>query len=148
MRIQKNNSMQPVRIGALSGALAGVLVAATLFVDYGPGAQLKVVARWFGLDFGGIGLLTGSLLMIALGAAFGALFGLYQRTATFNPTRAIIAGLITGGVWFIVVAVLFGALIRGVALSPYSALLFLILALLYGAVLGNLFVVFRERAER
>jgi hypothetical protein len=139
--------MTSTQRGGLAGAIGGVIVAAALFVDYGPGANLHQVARWFGVDFGAAGLALGAVILALFGALFGALFSrAASRWGAVTLGRAVLAGVVTGIVWWIIVPVLFGSVVRQQPVSLYGMLFFLALALLYGVVLGNVFVTLQERA--
>src|SRR5262249_32231387 len=141
--------MRATRCGGLAGALGGVIVAAALFVDYGPGANLEQVARWFGLNLGSVGPALGALMVVLVAALFGLLYGrITPRLGMRSLPRAVLVGMVTGIVWWVVVPLLFGSLVRQQPLTLYGMLLFLALALLYGVVLGNLFVSLPERRSR
>jgi hypothetical protein len=145
--------MAPLRLGALSGAIAGLVIAAALFVDYGPGTSLSQVARWFWLDAAGV--VSGALLLVALGSLFGLLFArglalpgraLVGREIAIE--RALIVGLVTGALWWLVVPLLYAGLIRQMPLSPYSTMLFLAIGLLYGAITANVYVALASRVRQ
>ena len=139
--------MTSTQRGGLAGAIGGVIVAAAFFVDYGPGASLHQVARWFAVDFGAAGLALGAVILVLLGALFGALFGrAVARWGTVTLGRAELVGVVAGIVWWVIVPMLFGSVVRQQPVSVYGMLLFLALALLYGVVLGNVFVTLQERA--
>jgi hypothetical protein len=125
--------------GVLAGAFSGLLIAVMLFVNYGPGNELGFVARWLGLGSFPQAKLLGFVLVVASGALFGLLFGLFMSRSRFNLLRAVLAGLLTGLLWWLVLPVLFGILIRRESLALYTLLLFLVLGLVYGIVLSHVY---------
>src|SRR6266568_3038085 len=127
---------QDLSEGARAGALSGLLIAFMLFVNYGPGNELGFVARWLGLGSFPQTKLLGFVLVVASGALFGLLFGLLMSRSRFDFLRIMLFGLLTGLLWWLVLPVLFGLLIRRESLALYTLLLFLVLGLLYGLVLS------------
>lgn len=124
--------------GLRAGALAGLLLVGLLFVDYGPATNLSTVARWFALDGQPWSKVVGALLLVVLGSLFGSVFGMIVRRPA-SLSRSVLAGLVTGlGFWVILVLLLSTAL-RHIQQSPYGMLSWLVISLIYGLALGSLF---------
>jgi uncharacterized membrane protein affecting hemolysin expression len=62
-------------------------------------------------------------------------------------SQTILAGLGMGAIWWVVVVLLLGTVIRQIQQSVYGMLLFLVVSLLYGLVLGSLYVQLPQRKE-
>src|SRR3989442_3258046 len=90
------STMNNIRKGLFAGLIAGLVLAMLYAVDYGPGAQLHTVAKWFALDSKNAGEYIGFVLLLILGALFGLAFGAWQRGKVITLTRAIASGLILG----------------------------------------------------
>ncbi|MFL5624936.1 MAG: hypothetical protein ACJ788_05005 [Ktedonobacteraceae bacterium] len=138
--------MNHLRRGLVAGVFAGLLVALALFVDYGPGANLSTIAHWFALVGTGADKLIGFVLLLLLGAAFGLLFGVVVGRRVFTMDQLVLAGLVTGFVWWVVL--LLGTVIRQMQQSVYDMMLFLVISLLYGLALGSLYVQLPQRKVR
>jgi len=131
--------MQSIRRGLLAGTLAGLLLVGLLFIDEGPGNQFSLVARAFALgdDSGSKGV--SALLLIGLGGLLGGLFGLLLRHRAVSHAQSLCAGLVVGVGWWVVLFGLLGALVQRLPFSLYSLLLYLVLSLVYGMILGSLY---------
>ncbi len=128
-----------IRHGATSGALAGLFLGILFFVDYGPGGSLLKSASWFGLSHSGGAKWFGFLILIALGALFGLLFGILQRNRPIELGRSLIVGLAMGLSWWLIVVLLIGTGINHVTLNLGGFLYSFTMLLLYGILLGSLF---------
>ncbi|HEY7417616.1 MAG TPA: hypothetical protein VH593_20705, partial [Ktedonobacteraceae bacterium] len=76
--------------GVSAGALAGLLLAGILFVDYSPGGNLAQVARWFSLGESSASQLAGMLLLVIVGALFGGVLGLITGRRTISFTQIVL----------------------------------------------------------
>ena len=134
--------MHTLRQGAVAGLLAGLVLAILGFVDYGPGNTLGAVARWLVLDNRTTGRLAGFLMLIVLGGLFGLLFGFLQRNREVTLSRSLVLGLAVGAAFWLIVTVLFGAVIfhakfdLGITFGLFQAL---VLLLVYGTILGTIY---------
>ncbi len=143
--------MDSLRKGLFAGLTAGLVLALLYCVDYGPGTNLHTVAKWFGLDSKDAGGYIGFVLLLILGALFGLAFGAFQRGVGYlSPrqgsrfiastlTRAIIAGLILGVAWFVILVLLLGTIVGHVTPGPYGFMLFIVTSLLYGLLVGYMY---------
>jgi len=77
--------------------------------------------------------------LLALGAVFGVLFGAVAGRWAATLSRSILAGLVTGVIWWAGIVWLLGTVIRHGHQSPYGVMLFFMSSLLYGLVLGSLY---------
>lgn len=136
--------MDSLRKGLFAGLTAGLVLALLYCVDYGPGTNLHTVAKWFGLDSKNAGGYIGFVLLLILGALFGLAFGAFQRGVGTQfiasaLTRAIIAGLILGVAWFVILVLLLGTIVGHVTPGPYGFMLFIVTSLLYGLLVGYMY---------
>jgi uncharacterized membrane protein YkvI len=131
--------MDSLRKGLFAGLTAGLVLALLYSVDYGPGTNLHTVAKWFGLDSKDAGGYIGFVLLLILGALFGLAFGAFQREREVTLKSAIIAGLILGVAWFVILVLLLGTTVGHVTLGPYGVMLFIVTSLLYGLLVGMLY---------
>src|SRR6266705_778288 len=88
--------------GVLAGTFSGLLIAVMLFVNYGPGNELGFVARWLGLGSFPQAKLLGFVIVIASGALLGLLFGWLLSRVHFDLLRIMLAGMLTGLLWWLV----------------------------------------------
>ena len=136
--------MDSLRKGLFAGLTAGLVLALLYCVDYGPGTNLHTVAKWFGLDSKDAGGYIGFVLLLILGGLFGLAFGAFQRGVgtrfiASTLTRAIIAGLILGVAWFVILVLLLGTIVGHVTPGPYGFMLFIVTSLLYGLLVGYMY---------
>ncbi len=131
--------MKALREGTISGLLVGVLLGVLFFVDYGPGGALGRIAAWFGLDNPATGRLIGFFLLIVLCSLFGLLFGVWQRNQALTLPRTLIAGLVTGVIFWILIALLLGTVIHHRKLDFSEFLYGFVMLLVYGALLGSVY---------
>jgi hypothetical protein len=139
--------MMHIRRGLVAGFLAGSLVALLFFVDYGPGANLATIAHWFALAGTGVDKLLGFVLLSILGAIFGLLFEAIFGRWVSTMSQVMLAGLATGVVWWVVVFLLLGTVIRHHSQSMYGMMLFLMVSLLYGLALGSFSLSLPQRED-
>ena len=137
-----------VQHGVRAGALAGLLLVGMFFVDYGPATNLVMVAHWFALDGNAWSKLIGALLLVVLGALFGGLFGVVVHTRSLSFPQSVFVGLVTGLLWWVVLVLLLGVVVRHIQQSLYATLFWLVVSLLYGLVLGSLFEQFQHGEMR
>jgi hypothetical protein len=126
--------------GLRAGALAGLLMVGLFFVDDGPATNLSMVAHWFALDLGTWSKLIGAILLVLLGMLFGGLMSAFTRTRSLSLVQGLAVGVVTGLLWWAVLVLLLGTLIRHTQQSPYGWLFWFVTSLLYGLVLGGLYV--------
>lgn len=139
--------MRHIVRGLAAGLLAGLIVAALYFVDYGPGNDYYGVANWFALGTKDTGKFAGFFVIIILGLVFGFIFGLLAgNRLTFG--RAIVTGLALGIAWWVIFALLVASVVGHVAIAHLTLGTFLypfMLCLVYGLLLG---VIFFQRTVR
>lgn len=135
-----------LRQGMLAGLCAGFFAALLFVVDYGPANSLHRVASWLALDSPAVGRFVGFLLMLILGAIFGALFVILGRERAVTLGRMLGLGLLTGVIWWVVVVLLLGAVINHVGLDFGSWLFSFIPLLVYGLLLSSLSFQWRQHA--
>lgn len=138
-------TMRTLRQGLLAGLCAGFFAALLYIVDYGPANSLHIVARWLGLDSPATGKLVGFVLMLLLGAIFGALFGLVTRRRSIALGHSLLLGLLTGAMWWIIVVYVLGSLVNHLRVDFGSWLFTFIPLLVYGLLLGSLSYQWRPR---
>ncbi len=131
--------MKTLREGTMSGLLASLLLGVLFFVDYGPGSALGRVAAWFGLDNPATGKLIGFFLLLVVGSLFGLLFSLWQRTQVLTLARALLTGMGTGALFWILIALLLGTVINHRRLDFGEFLYGFVMLLVYGMLLGSFF---------
>lgn len=131
--------MKSLREGLIAGLLVGVLLGALFFVDYGPGSALGRVAAWFGLDNPATGRLIGFFLLIILCGLFGVLFGALQRNQIPTLARSLVTGLLTGVIFWVLIALLLGTVINHKRLDFGEFLYGFVMLLVYGALLGSVY---------
>jgi hypothetical protein len=139
--------MRSIRSGFLAGALAGLLLVALLFFDEGPTNQLLFVAQSLGLDSHAGSKGIAALLMLALGAIIGALFGAFRRQSTFARGRALLWGAVVGIVWWAALFVFLGLVVQRLPFSLYLLMLYLAVSLVYGLALGSVYTTLQQRAR-
>src|SRR5262249_27989145 len=130
--------MKGIWQGLVAGLLAGAVLAALSFVDYGSGNQLVRVASWLGLAGTGAARWLGFLLLLLLGALFGTLFGAMQsslRRTQLTPGRSLAVGLMTGLLCWVIVWFFLGILINHQRLNLTEFLYSFVPLLLYGLLL-------------
>jgi hypothetical protein len=127
-----------LRHGLLKGLFAGFLASLLFVVDYGPANSLRGVASWLALNNPGTDKLIGFLLLLLFGAAFGGLFGLLESRGPLTLGRALVLGLLTGALWWLLVVFGIGTLVNHLRLDFGSWLLSFIPLLVYGLLLGSL----------
>jgi hypothetical protein len=130
--------VRTLRQGLLAGLCAGFFAALLFIVDYGPANSLHTVARWLGLDSSGSGRFVGFALMLLLGAIFGALFVITTGRRNISLGRSLLLGLLTGVVWWFIVAFVLGDLVNHLRIDFGSWLFTFIPLLVYGLLLGSL----------
>jgi hypothetical protein len=140
--------MRSIRYGLLAGALAGMLLVLLLFFDEGPGNQFMFVAQTLGLDGRGGSRGLAALVMFILAIIVGALFGALLRQPSASRTRPLLWGLAVGVLWWAVLFVLLGDVVRRLQFPLYWLLLYLVLSLVYGLVLGSLYTTMQQKANR
>lgn len=125
--------------GLKAGLVAGLVLALLFFLDYGPGGLLHNPARWLGLDSQNTGRIVGFFLLVVLGGLFGLLFGIFQSRRETTRERSLLAGAVTGILFWVIVPFLFGTVIHHWQLNLSSFLSSLVPLLLYGVLLGAFF---------
>ncbi len=125
--------------GVFAGALAGLLLAGILFVDYSPGGNLAQVARWFGLGGGSGSQLAGALLLVIVGALFGGVLALLTARWADALTQFVLTGVLMGLLWWAILVLLLGIGLQKTRMNPYEMLYWLTVSLFYGLSLGSLF---------
>jgi hypothetical protein len=125
--------------GVSAGALAGLLLAGILFVDYSPGGNLAQVARWFGLGGGSGSQLVGVLLLVIVGALFGGVLALLTSRWADSLTQFVLTGTLMGLLWWAILVLLLGIGLQKTRMNPYGMLYWLAVSLFYGLSLGSLF---------
>lgn len=133
--------MKHITRGLISGLLAGLIMGIIYFIDYGPGNGLRSVAGWFNLA-GSDGRLTGFVLLLALGALLGLIFGAIQRGPFISAGHAISMGLLFGAAEWAIFAFIVPVLLGHVLLARYRFGDFLypfMLCLLFGLLLGTIY---------
>ena len=128
--------MQRILNGLIAGLLAGLLLAVLFFADYGPGGLLHTPAVWLALDSKDAGKFVGFFLLIVLGGVFGVVFGAIEGKREITLGRSLLLGAATGVIFWIIVRVLFGAIINHVKLDFGGFLYSFIPLVLYGLLLG------------
>src|SRR5512135_2675684 len=98
--------------GLRAGLIAGLILAVLFFVDYGPGELLHNPAHWLALDSKDTGKVVGFILFILLGGVFGILFGILQGRRETTIGRSLLQGAATGVLFWVIVPLLFGAIIN------------------------------------
>lgn len=134
--------------GLVAGLLAGLIVAALYFVDYGPGNDYYGVANWFALGTKDTGKFAGFVVIILLGLVFGLVFGLLAGNRKVTLGRAIVTGLALGIAWWVIVALLVASVVGHVAIAHLTlgtVLYPFMLCLVYGLLLG---IIFFQRTVR
>ena len=137
--------MRTLRQGLLVGLSAGFFAALLFIVDYGPANSLHTVARWLGLDSSGSGRFVGFVLMLLLGAIFGSLFVVVTGRRNISLGRSLLLGLLTGVVWWFMVAFVLGDIVNHLRVDFGSWLFTFIPLLVYGLLLGSLSYQWRPR---
>jgi hypothetical protein len=125
--------------GLVAGMLAGLVLAALFFVDYGPGGLLHDPARWLALDSKDAGKFVGVVLFIVLGGAFGVLYGIIQGRRETTLGRSLLLGAAIGALFWVIVPLLSGVIINHGRLSLGDFLISFVPLLLYGLLLGSFF---------
>lgn len=138
--------MQSIRHGLLAGTLAGVLLLGLLFFDQGPADQFILVAQTFGLDGHNASKWLAALLMFALAIILGVLFGALLRKPTISRPRSLLWGVAVGVVWWAILFVIFGNMVERLPFALYTLLLYLLLCLVYGLVLGSVYITVHKKA--
>ncbi len=128
--------MKRIMNGLVAGCIAGLVLAALFFVDYGPGGLLHTPAHWFALDSKDAGRFVGFLLFIVLGGIFGLLFGVVEGKREITLARSLLLGVATGIVYWIIAPLLFGTIINHNSLSFGDFLYSFVPLVLYGFLLG------------
>ena len=137
--------MQSMRHGFLAGTLAGLLLVLLLFFDQGPSDQLILVAQSLGLDGRGWSKGVAALVVLALAVLIGGLFGVLLRRQAASRARLIFCGLAAGALWWAALYLLLGGVVQRLTFSLYTLMLYLLLSLIYGLVLGNIYATARQR---
>jgi hypothetical protein len=135
--------MTNIRKGLSAGLLAGLLLAMLNFVTDGtPGRTLPDVLHWFGITIADptVSRFSGFILLIVLGGISGLIFGALQRERVITISRALLAGLALGIVWWLVFSLVLTNIMSH-ASSPFSLQFGSFLStfpidLLFGLVLG------------
>ena len=138
--------MQSIRHGLLAGTLAGVLLLGLLFFDQGPADQLILVAQSFGMDGHNPGKWLAALLMFALAVILGGVFGALLRRPAISRLQSLLWGAAVGVVWWAILFVFLGDMVEGLPFALYTLLLYLLLCLVYGVVLGSVYATIHKRA--
>ncbi|HEU5200517.1 MAG TPA: DUF6789 family protein [Ktedonobacterales bacterium] len=138
--------MQSIRHGLLAGTLAGVLLLGLLFFDQGPADQFILVAQTFGLDGHDASKWLAALLMFALAVILGGIFGALLHRPTISRLQSLLWGAAVGVVWWAVLFVLLGNIVERLPFALYTLLLYLLLCLVYGVVLGSVYATIHKRA--
>lgn len=137
--------MQSIRHGLLAGTLAGVLLLGLLFFDQGPADQFILVAQTFGLDGHNASKWLAALLMFALAVILGGVFGALLRRPPISRFQSLLWGAAVGVVWWAVLFVVLGNIVEGLPFALYTLLLYLLLCLVYGIVLGSVYATIHKR---
>jgi hypothetical protein len=135
--------MKGIWQGLVAGLMAGAVLAALSFVDYGSGNQLIRVASWLGLAGTGTARWMGFLLLLLLGGLFGTLFGVIQillggRTQ-LTLGRSLVEGLMAGLLFWVIIWFFSGTLINHQRLNLTEFLYSFVPLLLYGLLLGSIY---------
>ncbi len=125
--------------GLVAGLLAGLVLAALFFVDYGPGGLLHDPARWLALDSNDAGKFVGFVLFIVLGGAFGVLYGIIHGRREATLGRSLLLGAATGTLFWVIVPLLSGVIINHWQFNLGDLLISFVPLLLYGLLLGSFF---------
>lgn len=131
--------MQSIRHGLLAGTAAGAILLGLLFLDQGPADQFIVVAQTFGMNGHNGSKLAAALLMFALAVMLGGLFGALLRQPTISRLRSLLWGVAVGVLWWGILFVFLGNMVEGLPFVLYTFLLYLLLCLIYGMVLGSVY---------
>lgn len=140
--------MRSIRYGLLAGALAGMLLVLLLFFDEGPGNQFLFIAQTLGLNGRGGSRGLAALVMFILAIIVGGLFGALLRRPSASRARSLLWGLVVGVLWWAVLFVLLGDVVRRLQFPLYWLLLYLVLSLVYGLVLGSIYIAMQQKANR
>ncbi|HCI80471.1 MAG TPA: hypothetical protein DHW02_12365 [Ktedonobacter sp.] len=132
--------------GLIAGLIAGLIIAIVLFADYGPANDLRTAASWIGLDHSSAARLIGFFVLIILGGIFGLLFGFAMSRMPNTLGRSIVAGLITGFVWWLIVVPIISVLIHNMHFDFGSYLYYFVPLLAYGMLLGTIYYQRTRRA--
>lgn len=138
--------MQSIRHGLLAGTLAGVLLLGLLFFDQGPADQFILVAQTFGLDGHNASKWLAALLMFALAVVLGGIFGALLRGPAISLLRSLLCGGAVGVVWWAILFVVLGDMVERLPFVFYTLLLYLLLCLIYGMVLGSVYITIHKKA--
>src|SRR6266536_895002 len=111
---------QAVQRGRRAGALAGLLLVGIFFVDYGPATNLSTIARWFALDGNPWSKLIGAILLVMVGAVFGALFVAFVRLWSPSLFHSVLVGLVTGLGFWVLLVLLLSTMVRHIQQSLYG----------------------------
>ncbi len=139
--------MQRIQNGLMAGLLAGLILAILFFTDYGPGGLLHSPAIWLALDSKDAGKFVGFSLLIVLGGIFGLAFGAVEGRRETTLGRSLLLGAVTGVIFWIIVRLLFGAIINHVQIDLGSFLYSFVPLVLYGVLLGAISFQRGARAE-
>jgi hypothetical protein len=135
--------MKGIWQGLVAGLLAGAMLAALSFIDYGSGNQLLRVASWLGLAGTGTAKWIGFLLLLLLGGLFGTLFGAIQSSprgrTQLTLGRSLVAGLMAGLLFWVIISFFVGTLINHQRLDLTEFLYSFVPLLLYGLLLGSIY---------
>lgn len=137
--------MRSTRYGLLAGVLAGLLLVGLLFFDDGPSSQLMLVAQSLGLDGHGASRAVAALLMLILGAIIGGVFGALLRQSSLSRGWSLLWGMAAGVLWWVILFVLLGAIVQHLTFSFFAMMLYLVLSLVYGLALGNLYISLQQK---
>lgn len=138
--------MQSLRHGLLAGAFAGVLLLGLLFLDQGPADQFILVAQTFGLNGKNESKWIAALIILVLAIVLGGVFGALLHRPTISRCTSLLWGAAVGVLWWVVLFVILGDMVEGLPFVLYTLLLYLVLCLVYGMVLGSVYSTFHKNA--
>jgi predicted neutral ceramidase superfamily lipid hydrolase len=141
---RKDSGMQSIRHGLLAGAFAGVLLLGLLFLDQGPADQFILVAQTFGLNGQNESKWIAALIILVLAIVLGGVFGTLLHQPTISRGTTLLWGAAVGVLWWVVLFVILGDMVEGLPFVLYTLLLYLVLCLVYGMVLGSLYSTFHK----
>lgn len=136
--------MRSTRHGLLAGTLAGILLLGLLFFDQGPADQFVLVAQTFGLNGQNASKWLAALLMFVLAVMLGGVFGALLRQPAISRLQSLLCGVAIGVIWWAILFVLLGNIVEGLPFVLYTSLLYLLLCLVYGVVLGSVYTQIRR----
>jgi hypothetical protein len=140
--------MRRIRYGLVAGGLAGLLLVSLLFYDEGPGNQFIYIAQSIGLDGRGGSRGIAALLVLILGTIIGGLFGALLRQPSLARGWSVLWGLGAGVLWWAILYLFLGVVVQRHSFPFYILLLYLVVSLVYGLVLGSVYSGLQERKKK